>query len=418
MDYSFTDAGMLILNVNKVQALALAIVTYWLGNRIKERFSFFRKFSVPSPVIGGMLCALLLSVLEAYGIMKVKFDTDLQTLLMLGFFTTIGLMASLKLITAGGKILIIFLVSVSVLCVLQNVVGITASLVMGIDMHYGILAGSVSMMGGLGTAAAFGPYFEQTYGITGGTVMAITSATFGMVAALMIGGPFGEWLIRRYKVQIPPKHGDLAEPLQVPEEVETGIVSEESGTKPSFTSEIMRGFCLVVLCLALGLVVSDFLGQYITLPAYIGSMIVAAVVRNIADFTHIYKVEGKGLDAVADISLVLFVTMAINGLKLHELIHLAGPMVVILALQTALMLLFAWWVIFQLTGRNYTSIMLTVGGIGFSMGATANGLANMQAVAEKYGNCPQAWLIVSIVGAFLIDLINALVITWMGTLPL
>ena len=145
-------------------------------------------------------------------------------------------------------------------------------------------------------------------------------------------------------------------------------------------------------------------------------MIVAALIRNIGDFSGKYKVDGKGLNALADISLVLFVTMAINSLKLHELIHLALPLMVILAAQTLLMLVFAWAVLFTCFGRNYDAVMLSVGGIGFSMGATANGLANMQAIAEKYGSSPKAWLIVSIVGAFLIDLINALAITWFGTL--
>lgn len=412
MNYSLEN-GVLILNITMVQAVALAIATYWLGVLIKRRVHFFERFSIPTPVVGGMLCAIVLSTLEYLGLIKVHFDGTLQTLLMLGFFTTIGLMASVKLITQGGKILVTFLIAVTVLAVLQNLVGIGAAELLGIDMHYGILAGSVSMMGGLGTSAAFGPYFEQTYGITGGTALAITAATFGMVAALIIGGPFGEWLIRRYRIETPANHPE--EPLHVPTEVEASVQDEKSGAKPTFTHELMKAVSIVTICLAIGSVVSDFLGHYITLPAYIGSMIVAAIVRNIGDFSGAYKVTGKGLDAVADICLVLFVTMAVNSLKLHELVHLAGPLVIMLALQTLLMLLYAWFVLFLLLGRNYTGVMLTVGGIGFSMGATANGLANMQAISEKYGACPQAWLIVSVVGAFLIDLINALLITWMGT---
>ena len=407
--------GILSIKVDMVQTVALAIVTYWMGSFIKSRIGLLQKFSIPTPVVGGMLCALLLSALEYAGFIKVTFDSTLQSLLMLGFFTTIGLMASLKMIAAGGRLLPLFLIAVTVLAVLQNLLGIGAAELMGIDMHYGILAGSVSMMGGLGTAAAFGPFFEQTYGISGGTVMAITAATFGMVAALMIGGPFGEWLIRRYGVKVPSKE-HLDEPLRIPEEVEAGVRDEKSGAAPTFTHELMKAVSVVTVCIAVGTVVSHFLGNFITLPAYIGSMIVAAVVRNIGDFTGAYKVQGKGMDAVADICFVLFVTMAVNSLKLHELVNLAGPLVVMLALQTVLMLLYAWLVFFLMIGRNYTGVMLTVGGIGFSMGATANGLANMQAIAEMYGSCPQAWLIVSIVGAFLIDLINAILITWMSTL--
>ena len=189
-------------------------------------------------------------------------------------------------------------------------------------------------------------------------------------------------------------------------------MTEDDG--PALTREIMHAVGIVTICMAAGTVVSKFLGQYITLPAYIGSMIVAAVARNVADVTGWFRADGKGINAVADVSLVLFVTMAINSLKLLELVHLALPMMVILAAQTLLMLVFAFFVIFRFFGRNYDAVMLSAGSIGFSMGATANALANMQALAEKYGPSPQAWFVVSIVGAFLIDFINALAITWFG----
>ena len=214
-----------------------------------------------------------------------------------------------------------------------------------------------------------------------------------------------------------PKDVVQPEPeLHIPSDMESDITMPGSAKKPSLTEEIMKAGSIVALCMGLGTVVSEFLGQYITLPAYIGSMMVAAVLRNLADFSGKLKVQGQGLDAVADISLVLFVTMAINSLKLHELVHLAIPLLIILAAQTLLMVLFAWLFIFKAFGRTYDAAMLTAGGIGFSMGATANGLANMQAIAEKYGHSPRAWLIVSLVGAFLIDLINALAITWFGAL--
>lgn len=410
--------GMPVVHVDMVQALALAVCTYYLGVKLKRVIPLFERFSVPSPVVGGVPFAFVLSVLEGMGVMRVEFDSTLQTVLMLAFFTTIGMMASLKLIGQGGKLLLGFLAAVTVLCVLQNVLGVAVTKLMGVDFHYGLLAGSVSMMGGLGTAASFGPNFEQLYGITGGTVVAVTAATFGMVAALMIGGPFGEWLIRRYKVRTPMTDPALAEKLNVPEEVETDIIDEHAAEHQTFTEQLLKAGGLIAVCMGLGTIVSGYLGQFITLPAYIGSMIVAAVVRNIADFSGKLKIDKVGLNAVADISLVLFVTMAINSLKLHELVNLALPLMVTLLAQTLLMMVFAWAVLFMCFGRNFTAVMLTVGGIGFSMGATANGLANMQAISEKYGQSPQAWLIVSIVGAFLIDLINALIITTMGQMPL
>ena len=383
-----------VIAVDKVQAVALAVCTYYFGVWLKGKVGVLSRYSIPSPVVGGMSFAIVVSFLEYFNIVKVQIDSTLQTVLMLGFFTTIGLMASLRVVKDGGRLLLGFLLAVTVLVFLQNGMGMAIAEAMGFDKHYGILAGSVSMMGGLGTAAAFGPYFEETYGITGGTAVAVTAATFGMVAALLIGGPFGEWCIRRYQVKTPDEVQQPEPELHLPDDMDTDITEQHASAKPNFTNEIMRAVSVTALAMGLGTIVSNYLGHYITLPAYIGAMIVATVIRNVGDFSGMYKVEGKGLNAVADITLVLFVTMAINNLKLHELVHLALPLVVILACQT----------------------ILSVGGIGFSMGATANGLANMQAISEKYGSSPRAWLIVSVVGAFLIDLINAVVITWFGTL--
>lgn len=404
-------AHMLVVNISAIQAVAIAAVTYYFGAWLKKKLPLLEKYSIPSPVVGGMLVALVLSVLEYNGIMKTNFDSSLQTLLMLAFFTTIGLSAGLKIVTEGGKLLVSFLFVITILCVLQNLLGMGLAEMMGLDFHYGILAGSVSMMGGLGTSAAFGPYFAQTYGIEGGTAVAITAATFGMVVALLIGAPFGEWLIRKYHVVTPKEIEQPGAELKIPEDIDTSVVDEDH--EPTYTAQLLKAGTVVAICMGLGALVSQFFGQYITLPAYIGSMLVAAIVRNVGDFSGRYTVEGKGMNAVAEISLVLFVTMAINGLKLHELLNLALPLIVILTAQTVLMVAFAWMMFF-LFGKTYDAVMLCAGGIGFSMGSTANGLANMQAIGEKYGASPKAWLIISLVGAFLIDLINALLVTWMG----
>lgn len=404
------------INVSMIEAVALAVLTYALGLQIKKRLTILQKLSLPASVIGGMLFAAIVSILEACGLVHVKFDSTLQTLLMLAFFTTIGLSASLSLVINGGKLLLLFLIASSILGVFQNALGMWVAEAMGIDFHYGLLAGGVSLMGGLGTSAAFGPYFEQTYGITGGTVMAITAATFGMAVALMIGGPFGEWLIRRYKVVTPISVKQPGKPLHIPDDLEASIVDDHAAGKPTLSDELMMAVGMIVVCMAIGGFLSSWLGQFITLPAYIGSMIAAACVRNISDLTGKFKIEPKALNAVAEICLIFYVTMAINSLKLHELVNLALPLLVILILQTILMLVFAWAVLFYMFGKSYDAVMLAVGGIGFGMGATANGLANMQALSEKYGSSPQAWLIVSVVGAFLIDLVNALIITWFAAL--
>ena len=262
-------------------------------------------------------------------------------------------------------------------------------------------------MGGLGTSAAFGPYFETTYGIQGSTSVAITAATFGMVAALVLGGPFGEWILNKYNIDPANKPAGADKP----DAVDLTVLEEE---EHSDARGVIKASAFVFLAIGIGSVVSAYLGQLITLPAYIGAMLIAAVIRNIGDFSGMYKVQGGGLNIVAEVALTVYVTMAINSLNLYELIHLALPLFIILVAQTVFMLVVAWLVYFRIFGKNYESMMLAVGAIGFAMGATANGLANMQAIGDKHGHAPRAWLIVSLVGAFLIDFTNAIIITWMG----
>ncbi len=403
------------IHLDMVQSVALAIIAYYIGLWIKKHSPVLQRFSIPASVIGGLPFAFIISCLKLSNIVDITFDDTLQTIALLCFFTTIGMMASLKLVKKGGMALILFWAVSTVLGVIQNVIGMGVASAMGIDMHYGILAGAVSLMGGLGTSAAFGPFIEDHYGITGATTVAITAATFGMAVSLIMGGPFGEKLIKKYNLKT-PKNPTIDEKLSEVRETDTTVTGENLIPAPAASAEVLKALGFIAIAMGLGSVLSDYLGQFVTLPVYIGSMLVAGLLRNIGDFSKLYKIEGVGLDCVADVSLVLYVTMAINGLKLYELIHLALPLIVILIVQTIFMALFAWLVYFYCFGRDYDAVMLAVGGIGFAMGATANGLANMQSLADKYGFSPKAWLIVSLVGPFLIDFTNAIIITWMITL--
>ncbi len=395
------------LKISSVQAVALAFVTYYLGVWIKSKVALLQKLSLPAAVIGGLPFAFFLSILRGLGILQVTFDNSLSTVALLAFFTTVGMMASLKLVKYGGIALVFFWIISTIVGFAQNLIGMGIAGAMGIDPHYGILAGAVSLMGGLGTSAAFGPYFETTYGIQGSTSVAITAATFGMVAALVLGGPFGEWILNKYNIDPANKPAGADKP----DAVDLTVLEEE---EHSDARGVIKASAFVFLAIGIGSVVSAYLGQLITLPAYIGAMLIAAVIRNIGDFSGMYKVQGGGLNIVAEVALTVYVTMAINSLNLYELIHLALPLFIILVAQTVFMLVVAWLVYFRIFGKNYESMMLAVGAIGFAMGATANGLANMQAIGDKHGHAPRAWLIVSLVGAFLIDFTNAIIITWMG----
>jgi ESS family glutamate:Na+ symporter len=398
---------MLIVKLNAVQSLALAVLVYFIGTAIRRRVPLLMRFSIPAPVVGGLLFAGLATVLRMNGLIGFEFEESLQRALMIMFFTTIGLGASASFLKKGGRALVIFFSLACGLAVLQNVIGILLAKTMGVNPLYGILAGAVSLMGGLGTAGAFGPEFEA-WGLVGGKVSAIACATFGMVAGDLLCGPFGETVIRKFRLPTPghKRH----EP-----KLDVTPANEESSeiTPDSFLSNL--GFILAAM--AVGAVISaDLRSRGFTLPVYIGSMIVAVVIRNGMNLT-VYrdKIEDRTIGLLSEISLAMYITMAINGMKLWELVNLALPLLVILAGQVLLMVLFCYLCVFLLMGRDYEAMMLSVGMIGFGMGATPNALINMNTLSRKYGPAPRAFLIVPLVGAFLIDFANALIIMTMGS---
>ena len=342
-----TDPQIFTFHFGTLESLAFAAIIYYFGSWLKTKIRILRRLSVASPVVGGLTVAVILSLLQGFNIAHITFDATLQKQLMIAFFTTIGLMASLKVVKKGGIMLFFFLMAVTVLTVLQNCLGMSVASLLGIDSRYGIMVGSVSLMGGLGTSAAFGPYFEQTYGLSGATAVAITSATLAMTNSLLIGGPIGEWLIKRYKVKTPDLNDDSAKKM-----AEDEMHDKRKGSR-SWTADILKALTVILICMSLGKVISEELSAYLTLPVYIGSMIAAAICRNVGDLFHFFHENDKATNALAEISLALFVTMAINALKLNELVHLALPLLTIWLCQLALLLVFAWGVLFTLFGRNY-----------------------------------------------------------------
>ncbi|EAX48844.1 sodium/glutamate symporter [Thermosinus carboxydivorans Nor1] len=399
--------GLLILKLNMIQTVALAIIVYYLGAAIRRRIPLLIRFSIPAPVVGGLLFAGLATFLRTQGILGFELDSTMQSALMIMFFTTIGMGASVMLLKRGGLPLIIFFVLAVVLAVLQNVIGIVLAKATGIHPLFGIIGGAVTLMGGLGTGGAFGPLFES-WGVTGATTAAIACATFGMVAGSLMGGPFGETLIKKYNIATPAQQGIRVDAAAT-------AVQETENTVDGAT--LMKALGFILAAMGIGSIVSFYLNKAgITLPAYIGAMIVAAVIRNIGDVTKSYEINEGAVEIISDISLAVYLTMAINGLKLWELINLALPLTIILIGQCILMLLFCWLLVYFIMGRDYEAVQLSVGMIGFGMGATPNALVNMAALSEKYGPAPKAFLIVPLIGAFLIDFANALIITGMGNM--
>lgn len=402
--------GLLILKLNSVQTIVLAVITYYFGVFVRSKIYILRRLSVPSPVIGGLLFATFACILRSQEIVGFDLDKTLQTSLMIIFFSTIGIGASLFLIKKGGKTLIIFFSLAVMVAFMQNTIGIILAKLTGVHAVLGIVGGAVTLMGGLGTAGAFGPYFENL-GVSGATTAAIACATFGMVAGSLMGGPFGEGLIKKYKLSTKK---DEAKSVSSGSAIAETPEDENSSAS---SSDLMKTLGFILIAMALGAVLSSYFSDLgMTLPIYIGAMMAAAIVRNIGDFSKLYEINMDAVDIISNISLALYLTMAINGLKLWELANLAFPLMVILAGQIIFIAVFAWRIVFFVMGRDYEAVQMSVGMIGFGLGAMPNALANMASLSEKYGYAPQAYLLVSLVGAFLIDFVNALLITWMGSL--
>lgn len=398
------------LKLSMIQTVGLAVITLFIGMWINKHSKVLQRLCMPAPAVGALPFAFLTAILSYYKILNISFDSSLQTFLMLAFFTSIGLMASLKVLKKGGIFIFFFFLLCAAWIVVQNTIGISIAKALGVEPILGIMAGSVSMMGGLGTAGAFGPHFEQLLGIPGTATAAVAAATFGMVAGTVLGAPVGERIIKMHSVKTPY---DSPETMN-DEGIDMMEDRVESGGK-QFNSQALLTICMWIgLALGIGTLVSYGLSILTPLPAYIGSMIVAACIRNFGDFSKKYKINDAALDAVSNVALALFVTMAINSLKLVQLIDLALPLIAILAGQMISIVIFAY-LIFLLFGRNYDSVMLGAGAIGFGLGATPNALVNMLSLASKHGPSPRAWLVVSLVGAFLIDFANAFIITSMAS---
>ena len=364
------------LKLSMIQTVGLAVITLFIGTWINKHSKFLQRMCMPAPAVGALPFAFLTAILSYYKILNITFEGSLQTFLMLAFFTTIGLMASLKVLKKGGIFIIFFFLACAVWIVVQNTAGIMIAKALGIEPIIGIMAGSVSMIGGLGTAGAFGPYYEQLLGIPGTASAAVAAATFGMVAGTILGAPVGERIIKMHKVKTPYENPELMEDEGI-DMIEDHV---ESGGK-QFNSQDLLTICMWIgLALGIGTIVSAGLSV---------------------------------LTPLSNVALSLFVTMAINSLKLVQLIDLALPLITILVVQMALICVFAYLIYF-LFGRNYDAVMLGAGAIGFGLGATPNALVNMLSLASKHGPSPRAWLVVSLVGAFLIDFANAFLITTMA----
>lgn len=388
------------IQLDMYQTLAVAVLVLLLGNFLRKRISFLEKFCIPAPVIGGLLFAIMTCVCYSAGIAEFSFDDTLREVCMVFFFTSVGFQANLKVLKSGGKSLIIFLGLVIALILLQNVTAVGLAKVLRLDPLIGMCTGSIPIVGGHGTAGAFGPILED-FKISGATTICTAAATFGLIGGSLIGGPLGKRLIEKHNL------------LSTASTEDDSLLVEEEKKHERHTTMYPSAVFQLILAIGLGTIFSMFLTQTgLTFPIYIGAMLAAALMRNICEYTKITTIHMGEINDLGGISLSLFLGMAMITLKLWELASLALPLIILLAAQVVLICVFTYFIEFNIMGRDYDAAILVAGTCGFGMGATPNAMANMQAVCEKYVPSVKAYLLIPLVGSLFADFLNSLVITF------
>ena len=391
---------MLELNFNMAETLAISILVLLLGREIKKRVNFLERFFIPAPVVGGVIFSILLLIGHNTGAFSFSFDNVLKDFLMTIFFTTIGFTASGKLLKKGGVGVIVFLITATVLVIIQDIVGVSMAKMFGEHPLLGLAVGSVPLTGGHGTSGAFGPVLEE-FGVTGGLSVSIAAATYGLIAGCLIGGPVAKRLRERYNLK--PSLEDREGTVEVLEENEENPVSEET---------LFNAVVVIALSMGIGYCIAPFLKKYgIVIPAYIGPMFIAAIIRNVADMQK-KNLPMNEIAITGNIALSLFLAMALMTLKLWELADLAIPIITILLVQTVIMALYAYFITFKFNGKDYDAAVMATGHCGFGLGATPNAMANMEVFTKENGPAPRAFFVLPVVGALFIDFTNATVITF------
>jgi len=390
------------------ETFVVAALALLLGRKLADWVPPFKTYSIPEPVLGGLTVAFLLLAAHTLFDFSVRFDTSRQEQFMYMFFASIGLNADLASLRKGGRTVALFLAVVLGLLVIQDLVGVSVAAALGLSPAVGLLAGSVTLSGGHGTGAAWSSVFAERFGISSATELALACATFGLVLGGLIGGPVGRYLMARVPPQARPAPASVPSTFERPAEI-----------RPITAPDFIETLALFAVCIVAGTALSRVLaGSAIELPPFVWVLLVGMVLRNALAALGWYQVFDRAVSLLGNVSLALFLIMAMMSLRLWELASLALPMFVLLAAQTATMALYAIFVTFRVMGGNHDAAVLAAGHCGFGLGATPTAIANMQAVTDRFGPSPLAFIVVPVVGAFFIDIANALVIKLFLALPI
>lgn len=395
--------------------LIAAVIVLLLGRFLVNKIDFLKRYNIPEPVAGGLVAAVIsLIVYNVWGY-SITTSSTLQSSFMLIFFASIGLSANFSKLKEGGLGLVIFLAAVASFIVVQNAVGISLATLLGIDPLIGLIAGSITLTGGHGTAGAWGEILETQHGINGALALGMASATFGLIIGGIIGGPLAKTLINKYQLATPRTNAQIEErdnrpvgdlggneyvPFEYPHRVRL-ITADNAITTLG----------LFAICLAFAEFMTGYAkGTMFELPTFVWALACGVILRNVLEGGFKVTIFDRAIDVFGNASLSLYLAMALLSLKLWQLADLAGPLMVILGAQTITMALYAAFITFRLMGKNYDAAVLAAGHCGFGMGATPTAVANMQAITNMYGPSHKAFLIVPLCGAFFVDLINVVVI--------
>lgn len=387
------------IQIDMYQTLSLSVVVLMLGQFLKQKINFLEKFCIPSPVVGGLIFSVLTCILYSTGVVEFTFDDTLREVCMVFFFTSVGFQANLKVLKSGGKALAIFLGLVIALIFMQNLLAVGVSHLIGLDSLVGLCNGSIPMVGGHGTAGAFGPVLED-FNVQGATTICTAAATFGLVAGSLIGGPIGKRLIEK-------KH--LLDTIVTEDD---SLLIEEEKKHERHSNMYAAAVFQLILAVGLGTIISELLTKTgLTFPIYIGAMIVAAIIRNVGEYSGKFDIYMGEINNLGGICLSLFLGIAMITLKLWQLAELALPLMILLGAQLLLIFLYTYFVVFRVMGKDYDAAVLAAGTCGFGMGATPNAMANMQVLCDRYAPSVKAYLLVPLIGSLFADFINSLVIT-------
>ena len=402
MDFE-TIEGILNINLNSTTTLALAALLLIMGYSINKRVTILNKYCIPAPVVGGFLFMFLTWLGHISSTFKFNFENIFQSTFMLAFFTTVGLGASFSLLKKGGKLLIIYWLTCGIISIFQNIIGITITKITGLEAPYALLSSAISMIGGHGAALAYGGTFAKM-GYESAPLVGAAAATFGLITAVLIGGPLGRRLIEKNNLR-PDNNENFDQSVTE--------INTDKGVKLS-DLDIIKNVVVILLCMAIGSYISTLIGKLIKMdfPSYVGAMFVAVIVRNINEKTHTYNFNFSLVDGIGNVMLNLYLSLALMTLKLWELSGLIGGVLLVVACQVIFMIIIAYFVVFRILGSNYDAAVMCSGLCGHGLGATPSAIVNMTAINEKYGMSRKAMMIVPIVGAFLVDIIYQPATVW------